>query len=91
MDWLEIDWLNASVCERLGEKQGVVTPRDVLLVGWPRNTEVKAGREVQTNYFVASHDNKKNAAAAWHRIHMHAHIQPLPLRRTGERTANEAL
>lgn len=68
---------------------GGVTPRDVLLVGWPRNAEVKAGREAQTNYFVASRDNKKNAAAARHRVH--AHVQPLPLRRTGERTANEAL
>lgn len=70
---------------------GVVTPRSVLLVGWPRNAEVKAGRDVQTNYFVALHDNNKNASAVCHRIHVHARIQPLPLRRTGERTANEAL
>lgn len=79
------------LCVSVCEKKNVVTPRDVLLTGWPRSTEVKAGREVQTNNFAASHDNKKNAAAARHRIHVHVRIQPLPLCGTGERTANEAL
>lgn len=78
------------MCEHVAG-EGVVTPRGILLVGWPRNAEVKAGREVQTNNFVALHDSTKNAAAARHRIHARAHTQPLPLRRTGERTANEAL